>query len=38
MKYEGLLDDGTWQPFEADTPEDATPEATGYKDTRPLEN
>lgn len=30
MKYQGLRQDGTWEEFETDRAEDATPEATGY--------
>lgn len=39
MKYKGYREDTkTWENFEADTEEEATPEATGYEKVEKIED
>ena len=34
--YQGKRDDGTWEQFNASSPDEATPEATGYSEVEEI--
>lgn len=37
-KYRGKRDDGSWEEFEASSPEFATPETSGYSEVEEIED